>query len=121
MLKIITTLLLFTLLFTACAERGSTLTPKRIETKPMQIKAVASSIKMKFSSLTKKQKSKKDIIPPKSNVAAIPKVETKILHAPFKEKSSSEVKSLFSLHLNDDTKNKISGFFIFVIGVMIFI
>jgi len=119
MIKKITTLLLFTLLVTACVERGSTLTPKYTEQKTMQRKTITSSIKIKISSLSKKQKSKKDIMPAKSNITTIAKVQTRLSNTPILETNISEKKRLFSLRLNSDTKNRISGFFIFLIGVMI--
>jgi len=118
MIKITTTLLFFTLLFTACAERGSTLTPKCIQQKPIQKKSVTTNKKTKVSK-TKNQTSKITTIPAKSNIAIIPNRQTKVSESPIIEKTITEENSLFSF--SDETKNRISGLLIFVIGLMIFI
>jgi len=119
MIRITTTLLFFTLLFTACAERGSTLTPKCVQQKPIQKKSITTSAKTKVLTVkVKKQTSKKIDSSTKSNSVTVQKKQTKASKPEIEEASIKE-DSLFSL--SDETKNRISGLLIFVIGLMIFI
>jgi hypothetical protein len=120
MIKITTTLLFFSLLFTACAERGSALTPKNVQQKPMQKETLSPTVKTKVSTVKlKSTKSKTVASTTKSKCTVVPKTQTKTSKSSVKESTSIENDSFFSL--SDETKNKISGFLIFVIGLVIFI
>ena len=120
MIKITTTLLFFTLLFTACAERGAVLTPKIVKQEPVVKKTFI--CKKKRATDTKKIKietTKNISSPTKSYITAIPKKQVKISKSPAAEKNPINSDDLFSF--SEKTKNRISGFFIFVIGLIIFI
>ncbi|HFD14405.1 MAG TPA: hypothetical protein ENJ34_03785 [Epsilonproteobacteria bacterium] len=106
MIKTTITLLFFTLLFTACAERGSNLTLKTVSQKPIQR---INTPKIKQTK-TKPTHKKTTVTPtPKSKVvSATPKKATSIIEEP-------------SFSLSDETQNKISGFLIIVIGLLILI
>jgi len=121
MIKTITTLLLFTLLFTACTERGTTLTPKHMKQKPIHIENVASSIKKKISFIVKDSKNTKTTVDNKPDATMSSCKDANISNLPMQEQASTEEKGVFSLNLSDKTKNNISGFFILTIGVMIII
>ena len=119
MIKITTTLLFFTLLFTACAERGVTLTPKSVEQKPVVKKTFV--CRQKSTTDTKKVKTEisKNISSPTKSSIVTQKTQTKVSKSPVEEKTPLTDNNLFSF--TEDTKNKISGFLIFVIGLMILI
>jgi len=121
MINITTTLLIFTLFFTACAERGSTLTPKNVEQKPILKKTFVCTIKPSKKRKIIQKKEKLNIISPKKiQIITVTKVDTIVIKSTkdtLKKNVSTVDNSLFSF--SDDTKNKISGFFIFVIGLMI--
>ena len=122
MIRITTTLLFFTLLFTACAERGTHLTPKNVQQKPMHVKTLAPLTKKKKKTSTIKQiQQEPEMItsPTKSKHAIGTKPQTEVAKIPVHENLSMGNDSYFTL--SDETKNKISGFLIFVIGLMIFI
>jgi len=120
MIRITTALLFFTLLFTACAERGTTVTPKNVQQKPIQEETLTATVNTKVSTVKLKSKKSKTIVSDtKSKCTIVPKTQTKISKSPVKESSSIKNDSFFSL--SDETKNKISGFLIFVIGLVIFI
>ena len=112
MIKITTTLLFFTLLFTACAERGTTLTPKNVEQKPVVKKTFICTKKVKTET-------SKNISSPVKSIVVVQKTQAKVSKSPVKEKTPLDDNDLFSF--TEDTKNKISGFLIFVIGLMILI
>ena len=119
MIKITTTLLFFTLLFNACAERGTTLTPKSVEQKPVVKKTFICT--KKSTTYTKKVKTEtsKNISSPTKSIVVVQKTQAKVSKSPVEEKSPLNDNDLFSF--TEDTKNKISGFLIFVIGLMILI
>ena len=96
MTKTLTVLLLSALLFNACVERGALLAPKY--TKQVSV------VRKTFVSTRKKP-------------VYIKKTETATpLNASVKEKNLPNQNDSFSL--TRDTKNKISGFFVFVIALI---
>ncbi len=120
MIKITTTLLFFTLLFTACVERGTTLTPKNVQQKPVVKKTfICTKIRITDTKKMKIETAKNIFLPTKSNIIAMPTTQKIVSTFPAEEKNSNNNNNLFSF--TEDTKNKISGFFIFVIGLMILI
>ncbi len=109
MIKTTTTLLFFTLLFTACVERGSNLTPKTVVQQPTQ-----------HISTPKPKQIKPNPTHIKTTVKPTPKTKTKLVSTTPQEATRiSEEKSSFTL--SDETQNKISGFLIIVIGFLILI
>jgi len=113
--------LLTTLLFTGCTERGQNLRPAPVHTAPIKIKPIQKISKVKPIHF---EKSKivpsptlshclKDTISPKKTFINI--------HRPVKVRQvpSVYVKDEPIFPLSDETKNKISGFFIFIIGIII--
>ena len=115
-------LLLITLLFTACVERGQTL-------KPTMNTSMATPITHKHKSQAKIQSTKS--IHTKQTVEDMEKlIDTKPIKIVKKEHtipvSTTEVKETTIdnndfFTLSDETKNKISGFFVIVIGILILI
>jgi hypothetical protein len=113
-------LLLTTLLFTACVERGQTLNPtintsmatpiihksqiKTPSTKSINTKKIVKEIKKPI--VTKSIKTT-----PKKNILPTPSTEVK--------QTAIDNNDFFTL--SDETKNKISGFFVIVIGILILI
>ena len=119
MIKITTILLFFTLLFTACAERGTTLTPKNVEQKPVIKKTFICTKKNTINTKKVKIETKKNISSPTKSSVVTQKTQTKVSKSPVEDKMPTNNNDLFSF--TEDTKNKISGFLVFLIGVMIFI
>lgn len=120
MIKILTTLLFFALIFTACEERGLSLTPKNIQHKPIEKKINALATNAKVHTTKKKHKPVQVNITPKtSDNTLVQKAQANTSKSLSKEKVCQTSHDTFTL--SDDTKNKISGFFIFLIGLMIFI
>lgn len=113
-------LLLFTLLFTACVERGQTLKPtiKRSVSEPIaplvlhHSNSKASTIKNKapkenkISAMSKTEK----ISGTTQNMSTLSEEIHEITH---------QEDSFFTL--SDETKNEISGFFVIIIGIIILI
>lgn len=112
-------LLLLTLIFTGCVERGFTVHP--MQTKPAPLMEKASDKTKKCA--TKKQSIAKKIVKEDKTIAVEPKIESTKepkMETPIVEKSeqpNTETNSFFTL--SDETKNNISGFFIILIGFMI--
>jgi len=119
MIKITTILLFFTLLFTACAERGTTLTPKSVEQKPVVKKTFIYTKKRTTDTKKVKTETVKNIASPTKSIVVVQNTKVKVLKSPIEEKSPLNDNDLFSF--SEDTKNKISGFLIFVISLMILI
>lgn len=121
MIKTVTTLLIFIFLFSACAERGSTLIPKRVIQKPLQTTTPVPQPKTEKVNKTVKPQAKK----PKTNSETSQntthpeKVEKILLPTSKKTLPATTDDTLFSL--SESTKHKLSGIFIFIIGLMIFI
>ena len=120
MIRQITFLLFFTLLFTACAERGHT--PKPVVQEP--VTEVAKAVKTKLSTIEKtsvSSSSKPETIKVKASTESVTLVET------LKERSTatatitpevkSEEESFFTL--SHENKKTISGIFIVIIGILI--
>ena len=110
-------LLLFTLLFTACVERGYT--PKPISTsmaKPLTVEEpiVETTIKETEKKSDIKQIKNTPLIEEKKVVQNTTTIETPPTEV---KKTIVEEDDLFSF--TDETKNRISGFFIIVIGILI--
>jgi len=120
-MKNITILLLLTLLFTACTERGYILKPVQTSSKPTNIVVkkqpiVKTSIDKETPSTIKIKE--KSIIKPKK-IVEITEVIEKNTISPDNNKVATEVKSESFFTFNDETKNKISGFLILLIGIII--
>ena len=95
------------LLFTACVERGSNLTPKEVMQEPTQ------------NINTPKVKQIKPN-PTQKKTTVTPALKSKVLsEIPKNTKNTPEEKPSFSL--SDETQNQISGFFIIIIGLLILI
>jgi len=113
--------LLFTLLFTGCIERGQNLKPAPIYTTPVKIKPTQAISKVTPIKLEKSKLVLSSTAPYSEKCTASPKQTiTKIGEMMKKPHSPNEnVKDAPIFPLTDETKNKISGFFIFVIGIII--
>ena len=113
--------LLMTLLFTGCMERGQSLKPAPVHTLPIKTKPTQTLSKIKPIKLEKSKVIPASKIPSKLKEQTpakqtIIKADTadnisKVTH------TSKKDESLFAL--SDETKNKISGFFIIIIGIII--
>ena len=118
MIKITTTLLFFTLLFTACAERGTTLTPKSVEQKPAVKKTFICTKKSTTDTKRVQSETSKNVSSHVKSIVVVQKTQVEVSKS-SERKTSTNNNDLFSF--TEDTKNKISGFLVFLIGVMIFI
>ena len=108
MTKIPTTLLLFfTLLFTACVERGANLRAKTVVQKPTQ-----------HIQTPKAKQTRTKPTDTRTTVMRTPKNEI-VSTTPQKAENIPEKKSSFTL--TDETQNNISGFLIIIIGLLILI
>jgi len=113
--------LLFTLLFTGCIERGQDLQPTpahtaSIKIKPAQATSEIKPIKFENSKIAPNSTlslKKNDTVSPEETVTKINTSEI-IPHT-----ANKNIKDEPIFPLTDETKNKISGFFIFVIGIII--
>jgi len=112
-------LLLITLLFTACVERGQTL-------KPTMNTSMASPITQKDKCQTKIQSTQKiqtvkEIKKPMDTkpIKIVQKTNTLPVSSTKIKKMPIQNNNFFTL--SDETKNKISGFFVIVIGILILI
>jgi len=126
MIKQTTILLLITILFTGCIERGHILKPVKNQTAPSttitkEVKKQTSVstkkvIEKKKTTLTKKEVVKKEL-PKKDFSIKLHKITStsKVIIKPETEK----IETGFFSSLSDETKNKISGFFVMLIGIII--
>jgi len=121
MTKIIT-LLFIALLFTGCVERGSNLTPKPVSQKPIQKSMPKTPQKTSISAIhtvhpTQKIKQEKHLS--QSTITHVIVQERKKTTITPSVKHTTKHNDGFTF--SNETKKKISGFFIFLIGLMIFI
>jgi hypothetical protein len=139
MIKKSLSLVLLPLLFTACMERGQSLKPKKVELLPMTI-TLKTAMK-KTVNHVKKQKIEHRLDMPKLDTSKSDTPKEEIVHKTtplqkpdktidsnktsttknmeFQNIVAEDTNSIFAL--SDETKNNISGFFIFVIGLVIFL
>jgi len=117
----ITLWLLFTLFFTACVERGYA--PKPVTntlSTPIIKKDIKASTPTKDTLLLKSVETVKSIVTSKTIEVKVKvkKILKKQVISPERPKATIErKKDIFTL--TDETKNKISGFFILIIGLII--
>ena len=126
MIKQTTILLLITMLFTGCIERGHSLKPVKNQIAPSttltkEVKKQTSIstkkvIKKKETTLTKKEVVKKEL--PKKDFSIKPYNVTSASKVIVKPKTEKIETGFFS-SLSDETKNNISGFFVMLIGIII--
>jgi len=113
-------LLLFTLLFTACVERGQTLKPT---VNRSMSKAIAPLV---LHHSNPKASTMQNKAPKENKLSVISKIEKVPVTTQNTSTTSEEIDEITHQEdsfftLSDETKNKISGFFVIVIGIMILI
>ena len=119
-------LLLMTLLFTACVERNQTLKPN-IHTSladPITKNQVTEKSQTNTNPTLKNRNSKQDVVEIKDPLT--PKTvkvsqEKKVIPVPSVEADQTSIENKDFFTFSDDTKNKISGFFVIIIGILILI
>jgi apolipoprotein N-acyltransferase len=126
MIKQTTILLLITILFTGCIERGQILKPVKSQTTP--ITTITKKVKKQISVSTKKVINKnkttitKEVVVqkelPKKDFSIKPNKITSASKVIIKPKTEKIETGFFS-SLSDETKNNISGFFVMLIGIII--
>lgn len=114
-MKKLSTLLLLALLFTACTERGYTLKPVTQTTTPK--KTVLN--KTKEAKVVQKVKKASTITTKTLQVTLEKPTIKKSIVQPITTQKPTQVKEESFFTLSEETKNKVSGFLILVIGIII--
>ena len=114
-------LLLLSLFFTGCIERGQTLKPAPIHTTPTVTKAILSnpSVVKSKKSITSPLVKTVPVVNIKPSIKEEKKITEKITmtQKTVKQPDTTNTDDFFGL--SEDTKNKISGFFIIIIGIIV--
>jgi apolipoprotein N-acyltransferase len=126
MIKQTTILLLITILFTGCIERGQILKPVKNQTTP--IRTITKKVKKQTSVSTKKVIKKKKTTITKEVVVQkeLPKKDFSIkphsvtsTSKTIMEPKTEKIETDFFSSISEETKNNISGFFVILIGIII--